>query len=151
MYEFDPCSSNSNNLCHTGVKGMKWGVRKDRKSGSSSRSRQRQQRKQARQKQRQKNKNIRKQIREVKRSRRRASKRRMLLSESELTSRIDRLAKEKKLKELTDEQVSPGRTFVKNQLTKSGGKSIDAVSSFGIEIGKHTARKALGMPTKKKK
>lgn len=140
MYEFDPYFSNY--LCHKGVKGMKWGVRKDRKSDSSSRSRQRQQRKQARQKQRQKNKNIRKQIRDVKRSRRQASRRRFLLSDKELDSRINRLAKEKTLKALTDEQIAPGRTYVKKQLLKTGSKTLDTVTSSAVN---------QILPTKKKK
>lgn len=122
-------------LMHYGVKGMKWGHRKQSPTTSGKKTK------------RQKKKNIKKQIKAVKKSRREASKRRVLLSDKELDSRIDRLAREKRLKELTDEQISPGRTYVRETLKRTGSQAI----SSSVNIGESVVRKQLGLSGNKKK
>ena len=47
------------------------------------------------------------------------SQNRRNLSDSDLRKQIDRLTNEKKLRELPDEEVSPGKKFVKDVLTSS--------------------------------
>lgn len=89
-----------NYLMHHGVKGMKWGVR-------------RQQKKAARQAARSRKKDM-----------RYASKNRRQLSDQELDDRINRLKKEKQLRELTNEELNPGRTIVNSQLKKVGATAL---------------------------
>ena len=92
-------------LDHYGVKGMRWGHRK-LKVSSSSRSNQRKSR------------------REMKRNRR-------TLSEADLNRNLDRLRKEKQLKELIDEDVNPGKKYIQDVLKKSGDKLLPAALAAG--------------------
>ena len=92
-------------LDHYGVKGMRWGHRK-RKVSSSSRSNQRKSR------------------REMKRNRR-------TLSEVDLNRNLDRLRKEKQLKELIDEDVNPGKKYIQDVLKKSGDRLLPAALAAG--------------------
>ena len=92
-------------LDHYGVKGMRWGHRK-LKVSSSSRSNQRKSR------------------REMKRNRR-------TLSEADLNRNLDRLRKEKQLKELIDEDVNPGKKYIQDVLKKSGDRLLPAALAAG--------------------
>ena len=92
-------------LDHYGVKGMRWGHRK-RKVSSSSGSNQRKSR------------------REMKRNRR-------TLSEADLNRNLDRLRKEKQLKELIDEDVNPGKKYIQDVLKKSGDRLLPAAIAAG--------------------
>ena len=92
-------------LEHHGVKGMHWGVRKDRGSGSA--------RKEA--------KAVKK---AVKNDRNSAVKNRRILSDADIDQRINRLKKERQLKELTEEDLRPGRTTAKRILASSGKKVV---------------------------
>ena len=92
-------------LDHYGVKGMRWGHRK-RKVSSSSRSNQRKSR------------------REMKRNRR-------TLSEADLNRNLDRLRKEKQLKELIDEDVNPGKKYIQDVLKKSGDRLLPTALAAG--------------------
>lgn len=85
---------------HHGVKGMKWGVRRQQKKAYKQASRAR------------------------KKDMRNASKNRRQLSDQELDARINRLKKEKQLKELTNEELNPGRAIVNSQLKKVGATAI---------------------------
>lgn len=97
---------------HHGVKGMKWGVRKDRGSKQPRRP---------------------KKESAARRVREQALARRRTLSQKDLDSLVKRLEQEKKLKTLLNEDLNPGRTFVKNSLKTSGGKIITAVGT-GIGV-----------------
>lgn len=100
-------------LAHHGVKGMRWGIRRYRnKDGSlTSEGRKREQR------------------RNIKRKRREDSKNRSLMSDAELDRKIKRLEKEKRLKDLTESEVSPGRTYAKRTMDRYGNQLV------GIAIG----------------
>lgn len=109
-------------LMHHGVKGQRWGVRKEQRA--------------------------------VSKSRRKALKRVKTMSTKELDDRISRLEKEKRLRELTESEVSRGRSFVKNLLVESGRQiAKDALVGIGkyalSSIGKgFTTSKVYGTPYK---
>lgn len=91
-------------LAHYGIKGMKWGVRRDRGSRPISK-------------------------REQKEINRRADaqKRRRVLSDKDLDSLVKRLDQEKKLKTLVDDDIRPGKTATQKLLGNVGTKVIGAV------------------------
>lgn len=125
-------------LYHYGIKGMKWGVRRFQETSGrlTNAGKQRYSDHQAR----------RKVVAERKRNRRNAS----ILSDAELNSQINRLQKEKTFRQLSNETLYPGRTAVKNGLSKYGNQAIGAV--VGIAVGA-IARKWLidhGYITEKK-
>ena len=97
-------------MYHYGIKGMRWGIRKQKIS----------ERKKSYLKNRERAKDYKK-----------ASKERKNLSDKELDIRIQRLEKEKKLRTLTEEEVNPGRTMVKKQLKKVGATAVVG----GIVVG----------------
>ena len=92
-------------LDHYGVKGMRWGHRK-RKVSSGSRSR----------------------SNSSTRSNQRKSR---TLSEADLNRNLDRLRKEKQLKELIDEDVNPGKKYIQDVLKKSGDRLLPAALAAG--------------------
>lgn len=104
-----------NTIAHWGVKGMKWGVRRSRKERTSdSRS------------QKRANKNA---LASTRERRRNDIKNRRKLSDKSLEAKIKRLESEKKLKSLMEEDVSPGRSFIKRVLTKSGESAANKIVS----------------------
>lgn len=64
-----------------------------------------------------------------------AVKNRRTLSDEELDARIKRLEKEKKLKDLTTEDIIPGKKFVKNVMSDSGKKILTTVISGAALYG----------------
>lgn len=80
-------------LEHYGVRGMKWGVRKRSAKEEKERAR-----------------------------RFKAVKNRRTLSDKEIKERIDRIQAEKKLKQLVEEDLTPGRAAAKRILSDSGQK-----------------------------
>lgn len=125
-------------MYHHGVKGMKWGVRKSRVKPSRSKKRETSDR-------------------SIRKDRLKASKSRRKLSDSELDARIKRLEKEKKLRTLTEEEINPGRTMVKNQLKKVGAAAVAGGAVVGaryVMTGKINVQEAANFifpnPNKKK-
>lgn len=96
-------------LTHYGVKGMKWGVRKDRSSSGRPRRTRREE--------------------AARKDRRSAVQRRRTISEAELRKRIDRLKLEKQLKDLTAEDLNPGRAFARSVLSSSGRRIATTVAT----------------------
>lgn len=94
-------------LAHFGIKGMKWGVRRSpeqlgRKPGISKAE---QGRRDARSK---------------------ASENRRKLSDADIRARIERMQLEKRLKDLTEEDLSPGKAYAKQVITQAGKKALSS-------------------------
>lgn len=115
----------SNELYHYGVKGMKWGVRKDRASGFITRARNNR----TARKERKINAKRAKAL-DVRSSAKYTYKQRKLLSDEELRYRINRLNMEKQLKELSRNSSGPLGSFS---------------NDVSVSTGRRAAQKALGI------
>lgn len=109
-------------LAHYGVLGMKWGVRKDGRPqgfqyGKAIRTKKKELSARAK----------------TNRDRTHANRNRSQLSEKELDARIARLQKERQLRQLTESEVKPGRTFVKDFI-KNNGSKVAASVAVGASI-----------------
>lgn len=93
-------------LAHYGVPGMRWGVRRGVVKAGSERT----------------NKET-----KVRANRKVARRRRQTLSDKNLDQLVKRLEQEKKLKNLLDEDLAPGRTATKKLLSSATGKVAGAV------------------------
>ena len=120
-------------LAHYGVMGMRWGIRKDRNKGSSAAARAA--KKSQKQAAKLQARTERQQIKAVKKQRRSDAKKRAILSDKELDQKIARLDKERKLKDLTDSQVSPGRKYAKDVMSSAGKKiAVGAATAGGAAV-----------------
>ena len=115
-----------NELYHHGILGMKWGVRRTPEqlghtNGEKKRSRR-----------------LSKDERE-KVKRKAASDNRRTISTEELKERIERLRLEKQLKELTDEDLTPGRKFISDLMSQSGKKVVATIATGAMLYGAKAA------------
>lgn len=101
----------SDELRHYGVLGMKWGRRKAKTTSSAS------------------PKKTKKMTADEKRkaSMRKDVKNRRTLSDADLKKKIERIKNEKQLKDLTAEEIAPGKKFVSDVLSSSGKKVTTAL------------------------
>ena len=88
-------------LAHYGVKGMRWGVKRGVVKSGKERT----------------NKEI-----TTRNKRKDAKRRRQVLSDKDLDGLVKRLEQEKKLKNLLEEDLAPGRTATKKLLANAGTK-----------------------------
>lgn len=103
-------------LYHYGIKGMRWGVRRTPEQLGHKRVK--------------KTSGVKLNADDEKKAdMRKASKNRRLLSNEEIRNRIERIRLERQLKDLTDEELTPGRKFVKDVLSSSGKKVATTVVS----------------------
>lgn len=98
---------NNELMYHHGIKGMKWGVRRNpdqlaRARGNTKSSADS----------------------EEKSNRKTAVKNRRTLSDADLKKRIERLKMEKEFKNLTEEDIAPGKKFVSNVMSSAGTKVL---------------------------
>lgn len=105
-------------LYHWGVKGMKWGVRRyQNKDGSlTPRGKKRQKELSADEKERA--------------ARKADLKNRRTMSDADLKKKIERLKMEKEFKNLTNEDINSGKTFV-NEVMSSAGKKVLTIAAAG--------------------
>lgn len=104
---------NENELYHHGVIGMKWGVRRyQNKDGSlTAAGKKRQGKSQSPNK-------------TIKNQRKSDLKKRRTMSDADLKKKIERLKLEKQFKDLTEDDISPGKKAVKNILSSVGTKVL---------------------------
>ena len=112
-------------LEHHGVKGMKWGVRKRSKtrvSSSGARSTS-------------PNPSSKVSAPTTRDKRVKALKNRRELSDSDIKDFTSRLQSEKQLKALLDEDVSPGRTFIKKVMSDAGKQAATKLATNAMTYG----------------
>ena len=102
-----------NQLVHYGIKGMKWGVRRTDAQLARARGKSEQKSEDAR----------------IKATRKNDSKNRRKLSDAELKQKIERLKLEKQFKDLTDEDVSPGKKMAADILKSAGTKVLTTAAA----------------------
>lgn len=102
-------------LKHYGVLGMRWGVRKDQQTSQTSSL--------------SKKKKAKSEDEQIKDRMRADVKARRMLSDKDLTEKIARLEKEKRLRELTDSEINGGKAAIKDILKNAGTKTATAIAA----------------------
>lgn len=103
-----------NFLAHYGVKGMKWGVRKGVVNPRMQRTKKEQR---------------------VRSARKTALRRRQTLKDKDLDKLVERLQKEKKVRDLLREDLAPARTATQKILLSAGGVVAGAALAGAMKYG----------------
>lgn len=114
---------NNESLVHYGILGMRWGVRRNQAQLERARSSSKTNPDKA-----------------IKAKRKQTAAARRHLSDGDLRKAIERLQQEKKLKDLTNEDVAPGRTTASN-IMKQIGKT--AITTAGAAVATYTIKAAM--------
>lgn len=112
----------SNELMHYGVLGMRWGVRRYKNKDSTLTT--------AGKKRLSKDKD-----KAEKKERKVALKNRRSLSDVDLKKKIERLKMEKEFKNLTEEDISPGRKYVGEIMSSAGKKALTVAAAGAMAYG----------------
>lgn len=107
-------------ISHHGIKGMKWGIRRSESQLARAHGNQAD--------------------KAVKEQRKQVSAARRHLSDGDLKKAVERLQQEKKLKDLTNEDVSRGKTIAANILGQIGKSTITAV---GTAVATYAVKAAM--------
>lgn len=104
-------------LAHFGVRGMKWGVRKEPSANTK-----------------------------VRRDRAKMSKNRRTMSDSDIKRAVNRMQMEKKLKTLAEEDLVPGKRAVRDFLSKTGTAAATAAAGVAgaALMKKYLASRGIG-------
>ncbi len=84
--------------------------------------------------------------RDVKKQREWNAKNASQLSDKELTEQILRLQREKQLKDLTDQAVRPGKTYVTKNMERFGEQAVGALLTAGVGVAADKIRKKMNPP-----
>lgn len=135
-----------NQLMHHGIKGMKWGVRRyQNKDGSLTPA----------------GKKRYSEDEKERASRKTDLQNRRTLSDAEIRKKIDRLKLEKEFKNLTEEDISPGKKFASDILKSAGNRVLTAAAAgaaaYAVKVAmtkkfdiKEAASYIVSNPNKKK-
>lgn len=113
--------SNNSELMHHGIKGQKWGVRRfQNKDGSLTSAGKAKSASDSANKQKVAD-------------RKEDVKNRRTMSDADLKRKIERLKMERQLKDLTEEDISPGKKFV-SEVLSSSGKKVATMAAAGTLV-----------------
>lgn len=124
-------------LAHFGIKNQKWGVRRYQNLDRTwtEEGKKRYGKKAARDIERAERKKERKARRQAVKQIKKNSRNRRILTDEELEAAVRRLQNEKKLRELTEQEVKAGRLYTKEIMKEVGKKTLPVAISAGLLYG----------------